>query len=43
MNVTTLFQAGSLGCTSARIIETKISDHRPLLVNVERNVTVANP
>lgn len=29
-----LFLTGSLGCTSARVIETTVSDHRPLLVTV---------
>lgn len=29
-----LFLTGTLGCTSARVIETTISDHRPLLVTV---------
>jgi endonuclease/exonuclease/phosphatase family metal-dependent hydrolase len=29
-----LFLTGSLGCTSARVIATTISDHRPLLVTV---------
>jgi endonuclease/exonuclease/phosphatase family metal-dependent hydrolase len=29
-----LFLTGSLACTSARIVETNISDHRPLLVTV---------
>lgn len=29
-----LFLTGSLKCTSARVIDTRISDHRPLLVSV---------
>ncbi len=29
-----LFLTGSLRCTSARVIETTISDHRPLLVTI---------
>ena len=32
-----------LGCTDARVIETNISDHRPLLVTVVRQQTTANP
>jgi endonuclease/exonuclease/phosphatase family metal-dependent hydrolase len=31
-----LFLTGSLGCSTARVIETTISDHRPLLVTVVR-------
>ncbi len=31
-----LFLTGTLGCTTARVIETTISDHRPLLVTVVR-------
>ena len=31
-----LFLTGSLTCTSARVIETTVSDHRPLLVTVAR-------
>lgn len=38
-----LFLTGSLACTSARVIETKISDHRPLLVNVVRKPNRENP
>ena len=38
-----LFLTGSLACTSARVIETKISDHRPLLVNVVRKANLENP
>lgn len=29
-----VFLTGSLGCTAARVIDTQISDHRPLLVTV---------
>ena len=31
-----LFVAGSLACTSARVLETNMSDHRPLLVTIVR-------
>jgi endonuclease/exonuclease/phosphatase family metal-dependent hydrolase len=38
-----LFLTGPLGCRSARVIETNISDHRPLLVNVVRKPNSENP
>jgi endonuclease/exonuclease/phosphatase family metal-dependent hydrolase len=38
-----LLLTGSLGCTSARVLETNISDHRPLLVTVIEKANAENP
>jgi endonuclease/exonuclease/phosphatase (EEP) superfamily protein YafD len=38
-----LFVAGTIRCSAAEVIDTKISDHRPLLVTFQGNDHVHTP